>query len=220
VIIKQTISKILYSIEKLPEITKIFDNENNESKMEKEIIDLWKQSFMDKIIININNLFEPKLKLSFTKSLPIIDDIEFPFSYYFQINDYKKFYYEELDILKQDLENIEELIGDHIEDFRNNLISIHPNFENLQKYSELYYNEFVRIILSTYSIKLASKEILDYILRHLIGVIEDKIVDPFILHIYWWKYANEILIQLKLIETFPNLALIYLILHNKTFYNN
>ncbi|CAB5384531.1 unnamed protein product [Rhizophagus irregularis] len=100
-------------------------------------------------------------------------------------------------------ENIKELIDDHIEDFRNSLIFIHPNFDNLQKCSELYYDEFIRIILTTYSIKLDSKGKLDFIFRYLIG---DKFADdPFILHIYWWKYATEILIQLKLVETFPDL---------------
>ncbi|PKC59355.1 hypothetical protein RhiirA1_493118 [Rhizophagus irregularis] len=116
-----------------------------------------------------------------------------------------RYYYEELDILTQDSENIQELIEDHIGDFRNNLIFIHPNFDNLQKCSELYYDDFIRIILSTYSIKSASKEKLDFIFRYLIG---DKFADdPFILHIYWWKYATEILIQLKLVETFPDLII-------------
>ncbi|CAB5203320.1 unnamed protein product [Rhizophagus irregularis] len=103
-----------------------------------------------------------------------------------------------LDILKQVLENDDGLIENHLEDFKNNLISIYPNFEYLQKYSELYYNDFIKINLSIYSTKL------DFILRHLIGT-EDKIVNPFVLHIYWWKYAAEILIQLKLVETFPDL---------------
>jgi hypothetical protein len=194
-IIKQTIYKILYSIEKLPEITRIINSD--EPKMEEEIIDLWKQFFMNKIMIIINNLFE--------QDSLIINDLEFPFSYYFQINYYEKYYHEELDILRQDSgNNIEELIDDHIEDFRNNLISTHKNFENLQKYSELYYNDFIRIILSSYYMKLSTnKEKLDFVLRHLNG---DKIVDdPFILHIYWWKYSSEILIQLKLVETFPNI---------------
>ncbi|PKY26550.1 hypothetical protein RhiirB3_513718 [Rhizophagus irregularis] len=116
-----------------------------------------------------------------------------------------RYYYEELDILTQDSENIQELIEDHIGDFRNNLIFIHPNFDNLQKCSELYYDDFIRIILSTYSIKSASKEKLDFIFRYLIG---DKFADdPFILHIYWWKYATEILIQLKLVETFLDLII-------------
>src|SRR6266542_1809299 len=93
--------------------------------------------------INLNEKILP----SFFVTFPVTaNDLEFPFLYYFQINYYKKFYYEELDI---DSENIEDLIGDHIEDFRNNLISIHPNFENLQKCSELYYNDYIRIILST-----------------------------------------------------------------------
>ncbi|PKY50617.1 hypothetical protein RhiirA4_530802 [Rhizophagus irregularis] len=172
-IIKHTTYKVLYSIEKLPEITRIFENESNEFKMEKEVVHMWKQSFIDKIV-NIDYLLESR-----------------------------RYYFEELDILTQDTENIKELIEDHIEDFRNSLIFIHPNFDNLQKCSELYYNDFIRIILSTYSINLASKEKLDFIFRYLIG---DKFADdPFILHIYWWKYATEISIQLKLVETFPDL---------------
>ncbi|CAB5203338.1 unnamed protein product [Rhizophagus irregularis] len=110
-------------------------------------------------------------------------------------------YYEELDILKQVLENDDGLIENHLEDFKNNLISIYPNFEYFQKYLDLYYNDFIKINLSAYSTKL------DFILRHLIGVTEDKIINPFILHIYWWKYATEILIQLKLAETFPDLII-------------
>ncbi|GBC14841.2 hypothetical protein GLOIN_2v1788049 [Rhizophagus irregularis DAOM 181602=DAOM 197198] len=191
-IIKQTAYKVLYSIEKLPEITRIFKNESNEFKMEKGV-HLWKQSFIDKIV-NVDDLFELRLSIVLSE---IISDLEYPFSYHFQINYYKRYYFEELDILTQDSENINELIEDHIEDFRNSLIFIHPNFDKLQKCSELYYNDFIRII------KLASKEKLDFIFRYLIG---DKFADdPFILHIYWWKYATEILTQLKLVETFPDL---------------
>jgi hypothetical protein len=150
----------------------------------------------------------------YIKSNSKISDFEFPFSYYFmnQIDNYKDFYYEELDILRQNSENInyyygelfQELVEDHIEDFKNNLISINQNFENLQKYSELYYNDFIKIILSTYiNNKSIKKEKLDFVLKHLIG---DNIVnDPFALHIYWWKFENNILIQLKLIEIFPGI---------------
>src|SRR6266540_3779226 len=89
-------------------------------------------------------------------------------------------------------------------DIKNNLISINPNFENLQKYSKLYYNDFIRIILSTFITKrLISKEELDFILRQLIG--DEIINDPFLLHVYWWKYMDNILIQLKLVEAFPNI---------------
>ncbi|CAB4443214.1 unnamed protein product [Rhizophagus irregularis] len=207
IIIKQTIAKILYSLEKLSATSTFFNNENRkEFDEERELSDLWKRFFMDNTIINIDNLCEPKP--SIYKIPYLINDLKFPFSYYFMnlINYYEKYYYEELDILKQVSENINnELYEDHIEDFKNNLISIHPNFEYLQKYSEFYYNDFIRIILSIYSIKLTSKENLDFILRNLIGVTEDKIIDPFILHIYWWKYSNEILIQLKLVETFPSI---------------
>ncbi|RIA97746.1 hypothetical protein C1645_871114 [Glomus cerebriforme] len=164
----------------------------------------------------IHNLLEQKPSV-YMISNSMINDIEFPFSYYFmnQINHYKNYYYKELDILEHKSENInyqhkelyEELVDDHMKDFRNNLISIYPNFENLQKYSELYYNDFIKIILSTHTKKLASKkqlEQLDFILRHLMG---DKIVnDPFILHIYWWKYADNIKTQLKLIENFPDIT--------------
>ncbi|CAB5385552.1 unnamed protein product [Rhizophagus irregularis] len=209
IIIKQTIAKMLYSLEKLSATSTFFNNENRkEFDEERELSDLWKRFFMDNTIINIDNLCEPKP--SIYKIPYLINDLKFPFSYYFMnlINNYEKYYYEELDILKQVSENINnELYEDHIEDFKNNLISIHPNFEYLQKYSEFYYNDFIRIILSIYSIKLTSKENLDFILRNLIGVTEDKIIDPFILHIYWWKYSNEILIQLKLVETFPSIII-------------
>ncbi|PKY13562.1 hypothetical protein RhiirB3_425399 [Rhizophagus irregularis] len=59
-------------------------------------------------------------------SVNISNDLEFSFSY-FQFNYYKKYYYEELDILKQDSGNInnsnelyKELVENHIEDFKNN----------------------------------------------------------------------------------------------------
>jgi hypothetical protein len=209
IIIKQTVAKILYSLEKLSATSTFFTNENKEESDEKkELSNLWKRLFMDNTIINIDNLCEPKPSIYRIPCL--ITDLKFPFSYYFMnlINYYERYYYEELDILKQVSENINnELYEDHIEDFKNNLISIHPYFEYLQRYSEFYYNDFIRIILSIYSIKLTSKENLDFILRHLIGVTEDKIIDPFILHIYWWKYSNEILVQLKLVETFPNIII-------------
>ncbi|CAB4393294.1 unnamed protein product [Rhizophagus irregularis] len=208
IIIKQTISKILYSLEKFSAISTFFNNKNDESKVKKELSELWKIFFMDNAIINIDNLCEPKPSMYIMSRS--INDLEFPFSYYFMnlINYYEKYYFEELDILRQDSENINnESYEDHIEDFKNNVISIHPYFEYLQRYSEFYYNDFIRIILSTYSIKLISKENLDFILRNLIEVTEDKIIDPFILHIYWWKYSNEILIQLKLVETFPNIII-------------
>src|SRR6266542_2498749 len=149
-IIKQTIAKILYLLEKLSAMSTFFNNENNESNVKKELSDLWKQFFMDNTIINIDNLSEPKPSVYMMTCS--VNELEFPFSYYFmnQINYYKKLYYEELDILEQDLEDINR---DHIEDFRNNLISICPYFEHLQKYSELYYNDFIKIVLSTYHIR-------------------------------------------------------------------
>ncbi|GBC06549.1 hypothetical protein RclHR1_06900002 [Rhizophagus clarus] len=195
-IIRQTIYKVLYSIEKkLPEV---FKNESNEFKM-KKIVHLWKLSFIDKIIKN-DDLFDPRLTLIPSE---VINDLEFPFSYYFLINYYKRYYFEELDILTQDSDNIEELIEDHIEDFRNNLVHIHPNFDNLQKYLELYYDDFIRIILTIYSIKEVNKENLNFIFKYLIG---DKFVeDPFVLHIYLWKYEAKIMVQLELVEKFPEL---------------
>ncbi|GBC14823.1 hypothetical protein GLOIN_2v1781959 [Rhizophagus irregularis DAOM 181602=DAOM 197198] len=200
IIIKQTVAKIIYSLENLSAVATFFNYNNKESKIKNELSDLWKHFFMDNTIININSLCEPKPSIYKISHL-IINDLEFPFSYYFfdQIDSYKRVYYEELDILKQVLENDDGLIENHLEDFKNNLISIYPNFEYLQKYSELYYNDFIKINLSIYSTKL------DFILRHLIGITDDKIVNPFILHTHWWKYAAEILIQLKLAETFPDL---------------
>ncbi|CAI2169349.1 17606_t:CDS:2 [Funneliformis geosporum] len=51
--------------------------------------------------------------------------------------------------------------------------------------------------------KLNIKKELDFIFIHLT---HDEIVDsPFFLHIYWWKYADNIWILLQLVETFPSI---------------
>ncbi|CAG8636435.1 892_t:CDS:2 [Rhizophagus irregularis] len=158
----------------------------------------------------INNSFEPKSSIYFISNSIAIKDFKFPFSYYFmnQIDNYKNLYYKELDIIRyNNSENINyysELHEDFVEDFKNNLISINRNFENLQKYSELYYNDFIKIILSTFTTKKSiSEEILNFVFKNLIG---DKIInDLFLLHIYWWEYIDNILIQLKLIEKFPDI---------------
>src|SRR6266542_4675000 len=61
IIIKQTIAKILYSLEKLSATKIYFTLENDrEYEMKTELYDLWKQCFMDNTVININNLPEPK----------------------------------------------------------------------------------------------------------------------------------------------------------------
>ena len=198
----------MYSHEKISTIATFFSNENiEESEVKKELSDIWKQFFKDDTMISIDDLRDPEPSI-YIMPYSIINDLEFPFSYYFmnQINYYKNYYYEELDILKQDSENVNHELyeEDHIEDFKHNLISIHPNFGILEKFSELYYNDFIKITLSTLTNRgSVGKKELNFVLRYLIG---DKIVnDPFILHIYWWKYANEILIQLKLIENFPSI---------------
>ncbi|UZO02840.1 uncharacterized protein OCT59_021318 [Rhizophagus irregularis] len=216
--IKQTIAKILYSLEKLSATATFFTIKNNEeSEMKLELCDLWKKMLMDDTIININNLSKAEPS-KYIMPCATVNELGFPFSYYImnQINYYEDYYEEELYILSQDPENInnntkklhEELIEEHIEDFKNNLrniFSVNPIFENLERYSELYYNDFIKIILSTYSTtrKLKSKKELDFILRNLVG---DKIVnDPFLLHLYWWKYRDNILTQLQLVENFPSI---------------
>src|SRR6266542_2047286 len=145
VTIKQTIAKILYLLEKFSATTTFFTIENEESEKKKDLADLWETIFMDNIIVNIDNLPEPKLS-SYIMTCSVVNELEFPFSYYFmnQINYYKIYYDEELDILRQKLENVneetkelhEQLFEDHVEDFVNNLLSVKKYFEHLQTYSE------------------------------------------------------------------------------------
>src|ERR1051325_7813441 len=79
IVIKQTIAKILYSLEKLSAIATFFNNENiKESKMKRELTDLWKRFFMSNEIIDINNLCEPKLSTYTISSCSIINDLKFP----------------------------------------------------------------------------------------------------------------------------------------------
>ncbi|CAB4443921.1 unnamed protein product [Rhizophagus irregularis] len=211
-IVKHTIAKILYLLEKLLVTKTYFTFEKiDDDEIKAELSGLWKRCFMDNTIININNLPEPKTS-KYIMSYSVIDELKFPFSYYFfnQINSYKLYYDEELNILKQDLNNIDEksnelhidLIESRIVDFKNRLLSTKSNFRILQKYSELYYNDFIRI-LSQRIKKLNYVKELDFIIKHIIG---DKIVsNPFLLHIYWWNHAESILIQLQLIGMFPTI---------------
>ncbi|CAB4443923.1 unnamed protein product [Rhizophagus irregularis] len=211
-IIKQTIAKILYSLEKLSATKSYFTIEKiEENEMKIDLSDLWKQCFMDNTIININSLPEPKPS-KYVMPYSVIDELEFPFSYYFfnQIKFYELYYDEELDILRQDLNNIDEeynelhinLIESHIEDFKNKLVSIQSNFRILQKYSELYYNDFIKILSHTINKHNSIKE-LDFIMRNING---NKIISsPLLLHIYWWRYTESILIQSQLVENFPTI---------------
>src|SRR5205823_1117284 len=94
IIIKHTIAKILYSLEKLSATKTFFAIENNEDdELKTKLSDLWKRCFMDNEIIDINNLPEPKPS-RYIMSCSIVDGLEYPFSYYFmnQIDFYKIYY--------------------------------------------------------------------------------------------------------------------------------
>ncbi|GES94832.1 hypothetical protein GLOIN_2v1878676 [Rhizophagus clarus] len=211
-IIKQTIAKLLYSLEKLSVTKTYFTFEKiDDDETKSELSELWKRCFTDNTIIDINNLPEPNPS-RYVISYLVIDGLEFPFSYYFfnQINFYEIYYNEELDILRQNLNNIDketkelhiELVENHIEDFKNKLLFAKSNFKMLQKYSELYYNDFIKILSHDIK-KFNNEKELDFIIKHIIG---DKVVSsPFLLHICWWKHAESILIQLQLIEMFPTI---------------
>ncbi|GBB99412.1 hypothetical protein RclHR1_03510006 [Rhizophagus clarus] len=211
-IIKQIIARILYLLENLSATKTYFTFEKiDDNEMKTDLSDLWKQCFMDNTIINIGNLPEPKPS-KYIMSYSVIDELEFPFSYYFfdQINFYKIYYNEELDILRQDLNNIDEetkelhieTIKDHTEGFKNKLLSIKSNFKILQKYSGIYYKDFIKILSNTIE-KYESVKELDFIFRN---IIEDEVIsNPFLLHIYWWRHAESILIQLQLFENFPTI---------------
>ncbi|PKB92824.1 hypothetical protein RhiirA5_487584, partial [Rhizophagus irregularis] len=129
-----------------------------------------------------------------------------------QIDSFKRHYEEEISMLQKDDDKIDDetnelyddVIEDHLKDFKNNLLTSIPQLKNSplewEWASELYFNDFVTVIASKDGEK-KNRKMLALILKLLIG--DDKIRQPIFIHAYWWKNANEVLAQLQLAQMSP-----------------
>jgi hypothetical protein len=126
------------------------------------------------------------------------------------IDNYKRYYEEEIAILQQDEDRVDGttnelydwIIEDHLKDFKNNILSSVPQLKDnpLERFPELYFNDFVTVIATNDNGSLDTR-MLSIILKLLIGA--DKVYQPILLHTYWWKNANDVLSQLQLAQMNP-----------------
>ncbi|CAG8806311.1 2283_t:CDS:2, partial [Dentiscutata erythropus] len=119
----------------------------------KELLDFWEQIFMDKKIINIDNmLMDPRPNLYNISGNYL--NLQFPFSSYFmeQIDQHKKLYNEELILLYEQPENLDEnenlrseKMKAFLKKFSNNILAMIPALTPtiLQLAGNLYFKDFV-----------------------------------------------------------------------------
>ncbi|PKC14796.1 hypothetical protein RhiirA5_495093 [Rhizophagus irregularis] len=215
-LVRKPIAQILCVLERLSAIkTFFYINDRITSKENyEELLKFWQKIYMDKKIIKIEELQDPKPDGYSMSEIGSFYDLEFPFSLYFmkQIDNFKRYYEEELEFLREDDDRIDKatnelynhVIEDHLEDFKNNILTSIPQLKDspLEWAPELYFNDFITVITTTNN-EHKNTKLLASILKLLIGV--DKVNQPIFLHIYWWKNANEILSLLQLAQMFPQI---------------
>src|SRR5207249_305678 len=121
-------------------------------------------------------------------------DLKFPFSFYFmkQIDNFRRYYEEELAVLQQDDDKVDEITNElhdyeiekHLKVFKNNILAsvTQLKYKSFELAPELYFKDFVTVIAESDSGNVDPK-MLASILKLLIGV--DKVTQPILLHTYW-----------------------------------
>ncbi|PKY15764.1 hypothetical protein RhiirB3_428014 [Rhizophagus irregularis] len=205
-LIRKPIAQILCALERLSATNPVFYIDNDEG-----LFKFWQQIFMNNKIVKIEDLSDPKPD-GYIMTAESLYDLKFPFSLYFmkQIDNFKRYYEEEVAILRQDEDRIDGttnelydwIIEDHLKDFKNNIFTSVPELKDslFEWVSELYFNDFVTVI-ATNNGGSKNTKMLTTILKLLFSA--EKLRQPIFLHSYWWKNGNEILAQLQLTQMFP-----------------
>ncbi|CAB4390800.1 unnamed protein product [Rhizophagus irregularis] len=200
-LVRKPIAQILCTLERMSATKTIFYIENDD-----ELFKFWRQIFMNKKIVKIEDLSDPNPN-EYIMASESLYDLKFPFSLYFmkQIDTFKRYYEEEIALLQQDEDRVDSAINelydwvieDHLKNFKNNIFSSIPQLRDspLERFPELYFNDFVTTIAANDGGSKNTK-MLTTILKLLIGA--DKVYQPIFLHTYWWKNATEVLAQLQL----------------------
>ncbi|CAG8468220.1 46_t:CDS:10, partial [Acaulospora colombiana] len=210
-LIRKPIAKLLYVLERHHAIMLFFswDQDNDEN----DLFTFWKHIFMNKKIVNIDDMImDPRPDL-YTISGNYLN-LKFPFSHYFmeQIDQYKKLYHEELDLMYEKPENLDDdenlspeiltqFHGRFVETIRATITIL--TSEIVQLAGNLYLDDFV-IISSTnagYS-QESDVKLLHFLLSRSCDA--EVLNDPIRLHIYWWKNSDALISELELARICPS----------------
>ncbi|CAG8439660.1 11533_t:CDS:10 [Acaulospora colombiana] len=207
-IVRQPVARVLCALERLF-ATKTFLSLDQAAPHQQELMEIWREMFNDKTIINIDELSDPKPDGYVMPA--VIYDFQFPFSWYFmkRIEGFKKTHEEELELLKEDLNNIDPSTGDlyesvvtnHTVILSNTITSSIKNIKtSLEYFPELYFNDFVSRICADES-KAKYAPLMSFIFRWRLG--SEKVRNPVLLHAHWWRYSKSIMTQFQLAQMCP-----------------
>ncbi|RIA93442.1 hypothetical protein C1645_819410, partial [Glomus cerebriforme] len=216
-LVRKPIAQILCALERLSATKTFFyvDDLSNSKEKDEGLLKFWQQIYMDidKKIVKIEDLPDPKPD-GYIMPAGSLYDLKFPFSLYFmkQIDNFKRYYEEEIALLQQDDDNVDNttnelydwVIDEHLIKFKNNILTSILQLKDspLEWVPELYFNDFVTVIAANDGGNKNTR-MLAIILKLLIGA--DKVYQPIFLHTYWWKNANEVLALLQLAQMAPTI---------------
>ncbi|CAB4416885.1 unnamed protein product [Rhizophagus irregularis] len=214
-LVRHPIAKILCSLERLGATKTFLIHDLPEAEISQQriqFLNFWKEMFMDNNIVDIDILPEPKPD-GYTISVSGLN-LQFPFSFYFmkQIDNFKTLYEEEISSLREDMENIdlstgkllEHIYEDYIKSFTNKVFNSITLLRTspLEQASDLYFKDFVSIICNSET-SLKNISVLSYILKCKLG--KEEILNPILLHTFWWEHASSTLAAFQLVHMCPNI---------------
>ncbi|CAG8457357.1 17413_t:CDS:10 [Racocetra persica] len=212
--VRRPIAKALCALERFAATKTFFLIDNpNISNEDNYLLNFWLEMFNDQKIINIEEISEPSPDL-YTMPLGIYN-LQFPFSYYFmeQIDNFRPIYQEEINILYQNPDNVNNLSGEledsvineYLKNFTEKIRAEVPLLKTspLDKASDLYFKDFISVIACN---EPGNKdpELLESIFERRLG--KEKVLNPIILHTYWWIHGNSIMAELQLVQICPTIA--------------
>ncbi|CAG8447585.1 8222_t:CDS:10, partial [Acaulospora morrowiae] len=216
-LIRKPIAKLLYILERYHAILFFFSWDNNRDGSNKnDLFKFWKQIFMNKRIVNIDNMvMDPKPDLYIISGNYL--NLKFPFSCYFmeQIDKHKELYLGELDLLCEKPENLDEngylrpeIMTQFLEKFsegiRTAIATLTPII--LARARNLYFEDFITIssVNAGYSNESDIKLFQSLFSRSCDAEVFN---DPIKLHIFWWTNSEALISKLKLAKMFPSNSL-------------
>ncbi|CAG8532603.1 7300_t:CDS:10, partial [Acaulospora morrowiae] len=209
-LIRKPIAKLLYILERNHSITLLFSWDNNADESdENELFKFWKEIFINKKIVNIDDMvMDPRPDLYSTSGNYL--NLKFPFSYYFmeQIDQYKKLYFEELDLIYENPENLgedgnlrpevkDEFLEKFSEGIRTTLTALTPAILELAR--SLYVEDFITVSSTNAGYSKESDIKLLYILFSR-SCDADALNDLVKLHIFWWTNSDALISELELVR--------------------
>ncbi|CAG8709962.1 9694_t:CDS:2, partial [Acaulospora morrowiae] len=212
-LIRKPIAKLLYILERYHAITFLFSWDDDTDGLNKnDLFKFWKQIFMNKKIVNIDDMvMDPQPDLYAVSGNYL--NLKFPFSYYFmeQIDKHKELYHGELDLMREEPDNLDECgnlrpeaVTQFLEKFsegiRTTIAALTPTILALAR--SLYFEDFITVssVNAGYSNESDIK-LFQFLFSR--SCEAEVFNDPIRLHIFWWTNSETLVSKFKLAQMLP-----------------